>query len=402
MVDSETVVDVPVRNDDELTGAVVSDDRPQSVVSRIMPSRDSIPTTKDLLSTTPIAIWIIVILTTLVGVLGTIFYPAFRGADEVAHTGLVISVADRSVEWRPGTMHLQNGINRPPLTSTRLTEPMHLDDNSLPPRSERQTYEELGGSSPASGINWMVQHPPLYYFMTGSLLGIIPHWQSMPVDRILLVLRLLTVLIIVPIPWSCYAAARTLGSSQNVGMVAALTPLLIPEFEHVLSTVNNDALLALLGAAVIWQAARVLRGDLTLRTAFRIGLLCAAISLTKGFGLMLVLLVVLVYLIALYRGRIAGKLLRSSWSCIIGLGVPLAIGSVGWIGNVVQYHILQPNGYLTSDQQHPATQPSVQTVFADSSSPFVRAWLDDFSQRFWFDDPTGVQSTTYFTYRRWS
>jgi len=322
--------------------------------------------------------------------LAAVFYPNFRGPDELPHVGLVVSVAQRSVDWEPGSQHMQLGVQKAPLSSpNRLHGSLHLGKNSMPARGDRPSYHALGGDRPTHFINYIVQHPPLYYLLTGTALGVVPHWKTMPFDRVVLLLRLLTALMIIPVPWFCYAAARTMGGGRGVSIAAAAVPLMSPQLIHISATVNNDALLTLLGSATIWLAARVYQGDLSARRAGQLGLLSAAIALTKGFGLIVVFMVVAIYAISLIRYRGSFGLGRPLTRCALWFVPPILISATWWFGNLRLYGRLQPDGTLLPTNQH--FQPPAHTTFAKSGSSFVRTWLDGFTQRFWFDDPTGMR-----------
>lgn len=166
-----------------------------------------------------------------------------------------------------------------------------------------------------------------------------------------------------------------------------MSPMLV----HVSAVVNNDGLITILGAFVVWIAARVIRGDFRVRTAFQLGLLCSALMLTKGFGLVVVFIVVVIYLLAIIRLR-ARVRWRNLWKCGAAFAGPAIIGLIWWVSNLVQYHRLQPNGLLPPGSQDQPPRPP-HTTFAESGWRYTWTWLDDFSQRFWFDDPTGVQSS---------
>lgn len=350
-----------------------------------------IPGTRELLRTTPVTVWLLVALTAAVGILATVFYPNYRSPDELQHVGLTVAVAERSVDWRPGSQPVQLGVQASPQYAVgRIKSPLYLGKQTMPPRGERRSYQDYGGDQPTTFNNQLVQHPPLYYLITGTVLGLVPHWQTMPFDRVVWLLRLFTVLMLVPVPWLLYAAARTLRGSKGICIAAAATPLLIPQLIHIGASVNNDVLLILLASAATWLATRVLRGDLSRRTALQLGLLSAGVMLTKGFGFVTVGLVVAAFAIGVYRHRQTAGLKRPLRTWGLWFAPPLLVASTWWLGNVVQYHRLIPDGTLRPDQQHANKFPP-HTTFADSGSTFVSKWLDDYVQRFWFDDPTAVQ-----------
>jgi hypothetical protein len=344
---------------------------------------------RELLSATPRTVWLLVALTGALAMFAAILYPNFRGPDEVLHVDLSVAVAERTVTWQPGTMHVRRGVYRAPLNSfERIAGPQNLGPNNVPPRDQRPSFDQLGGDAPYAGVNNLTQHPPLYYIVMGGALSVLPHWRTMPFDRVVLYLRLWTALMIIPVPWLGFAAAKTLGAGRGVSIAAAAVPLMSPQLVHIASSVNNDGLLTLLGAAITFLAMRVYRGDLSCHTAGQLGVLCSAALLTKGFGLNIAALVVVIYVVSLLRDRSHG-LLRPILRCAAWFTVPLLVGGSWWIGNKLAYHRLQPNGLLLPSAQHPVALPE---PFRVGTFTFIRGFLDDFSQRFWFDDPTGIQT----------
>lgn len=343
------------------------------------------PSTGELLRGTPAAVWLLVALTGAVTMLMAVFYPNFRAPDELPQVGLVVSVAQRSVDWQPGSMHMPLGVQKAPLQSpNRLHGSLHLGKGNVPSRDARPNYEQLGGAKPTHFINYIAQHPPLYYLSLGSALSVIPHWRTMPFDRVVLLLRLITALMILPVPWFLYAAARTLGGSRGIATAAAATPLMSPQLIHISSAVNNDALLTLLGSAAVFLAAGVYRGDLSRRRVGQLGVLCAAITLTKGFGLVVALLVVALYVISLVRHRAGQGLLRPLLRCTAWFAPPVLLASTWWIGNDLQYQRIQPDGTLPPSRQHECrcrTRPSRSRAKPSSGSGST-------------DSPRGFGSTT--------
>lgn len=360
----------------------------------VLLDRRLIPTTRELVRTTPLVVWLLVALTAGVAFIATVFYPEYRGPDEMQHVDMTVSVAQRSVNWQPGEKMMTLGVARSPLSSpSRLHHPLYLGKDNVPQRGARPSYDALGGDTPTSSKNQLVEHPPLYYFVLGSVLDLVPNWQHMPFDRVLVFLRLVSSLLVIPIPWFAYAAARTLGGRRGVAVAAAATPLLIPQLMHLAGSVNNDALVTVLGAASVWLATRVLAGDLTRRTAGQLGVLGAAMALTKGFGLVVTLFVVLCYLVAFWRARRdpEARVPAAIGRCALWFVPPMLVASTWWLGNLTLYQRVMPDGLLTPDRQHVNQYPP-HTTFAKSGLTFVKKWLDDYTQRFWFDDPTGVQT----------
>lgn len=356
------------------------------------PRRPDVPSAGTLLRTTPLAVWLLVALAGAITMLSAVFYPNFRGPDEPEHVDLAVSMAARNVNWRIGEAPLHKGVDRAPFVPrTRLKGAVHLGKDSAPPRSQRKSFDALGGMAPAvPALNYIVQHPPLYYMVLGSALSVVPHWQTMPFDRVVMFLRLVSALLILPVPWFCFAAARTMGAGKGVSIAAAAVPLMIPQLMRISATVNNDALVTVLGAAAVYLATGVYRGDLSRRRAGQLGVVCAALLLTKAIGLIVTLLVAVIYLISFARHRRFEGVRRPFVRCAVWFAAPVLLASTWWLGNLVKYRTLQPDG--TAPLRRPGAF-TPHTTFAKTGMTYVRSWLDDFTQRFWFDDPTGTQRT---------
>ncbi len=82
-----------------------------------------------------------------------------------------------------------------------------------------------------------------------------------------------------------YQAARVLFPTQPIVALGAVTiQALIPQFLFISAAVSNDALAACVGAATLWQAARVARGAHRMRNDMALGVLVGLAALTKLSG----------------------------------------------------------------------------------------------------------------------
>ncbi|MCA1554664.1 MAG: glycosyltransferase family 39 protein, partial [Chloroflexi bacterium] len=100
------------------------------------------------------------------------------------------------------------------------------------------------------------------------------------------VLRLVSLLVGALSVVSTFALARTLVPAQPfVAVGAAAFHVFLPQFLFISSAVNNDALATLLGGAVLWQSARVLRGAHAQHDSLMLGALVGLAALTKLSGL---------------------------------------------------------------------------------------------------------------------
>ena len=305
----------------------------------------------------------------------TFLYPTFQGIDEAAHTDMIVSYADGHGFYAPGHREYDVGVHNASTIVPNMQTHTHMGGQLAPQRDTRKSFDELGTGSLTGGTpNQMVQHPPLYYLLGAAETKIIPGWSSLPFDQQVWTLRLLNVVLLSPLIILVWGAARRLTGDDRLAVLAAVIPLTIPGVARAGGSVNNDALLMTLGAGVIFMLAGVLRGDLRKRTAVWVGVLGAAAALTKAFGIVLIVPIVLTYLIVGWRRwrTVAVPLALSAASMAV-------LGAWWWLRNLIEYHTIQPQGLgpvwnkIVEGPAHPgATETGFFTGFYDRFS--IRVW----------------------------
>jgi 4-amino-4-deoxy-L-arabinose transferase-like glycosyltransferase len=334
-------------------------------------------------TTIPVLVWLIVLLHLAVMLVQTAVFPNVRSPDERQHVDLILQVQQGDAwPWPgPGTSFVTQGTTAGGFVEPdSLDGPQHLADRQdVPPRGERPSYLDAGGSAtltvetPKSDdvpvFNQLVQHPPLYYLLGAGVVSLVPDWQNASLDQVWLLLRWWNALLALPLPLILFAAARRLGLPEPLPVAAALVPLAIPELTHLESAVNNDNLLVILGACAALLVIRVLTGDLTRRTALLLGLVTMLALLTKGFALMFPAWIALAYLVSAYRHR---ERLRAAAVSLLVVAVVTLPGVAWWVRNVVVHGMLQPHG------TH-ATPPDLTPVYGWSDGGLT--WLGRFTER---------------------
>ncbi len=292
----------------------------------------------------PRRLWLIVALQGLLMLAATVLYPAFQNADEVAHVDYVL--AHRDGQWldAPGSLSYQAGslAAKNLLPNTQVSE--HVGGSPPLQRSQRLSFDALGAARPLSAFpNQMTQHPPLYYGVAAGFSYLLPNFSHHRFDIQVFWLRLLSVLLLLPVPLLIFSTARRITGSQSVALIASLLPLAIPSYLRTGSAVSNDSLLLLLMSAALALLARAAFGDLSRRTAVLIGLAWGGALLTKGFALSLPPVIVLAYLVA-SPGSLRRRIALGWRPMIIAGAVGSAIGVWWWVRNVLVYHAVQPDG----------------------------------------------------------
>lgn len=341
----------------------------------------------------PALVWVVTGLHTALLLVYAVLYPAHLGYDEPQHVDLVVALLAGDGWPGPGERILSEGVYRSsdalydnggvegsPFSSgdlPALAQPYQVGDFGT--RGDRPSLEELGGNAPSPYYppNQIVQHPPLWHATGALVLAVLPGSERWPYDVTVGVLRLVSVLMVAPLPVLTWALARRLVAEPSVANAAAVLPLAVPGLTRVGASAGNDALVVLTFAAVLVALARVLTGDLTRRTAVATGVLVTLALLTKGFALILPVVVVAAYALAWLRQR--------SSAVLVPAALTLAVSGVGllwWVRNLVVYGAVQPRGYgeeATDLLRGTPRPPGTEVALA----PFFRQFYETTSSRFW-------------------
>jgi len=290
--------------------------------------------------------------------------PAYRASDEPMHVSTTLRLAESGRYPPPGRALMDPSV----LASFRwvsyfgkggrgptVEQPVAL---SQPPSMQALSSPDV--PRPKTDIDQMTQHPPAYYLLMAGAVRLLQLDDSSPTG-LLLGLRLVSSLLLLPIPYLCVLVARQVGLAPRVAAAAAFLPAAWMQFVHASATVNNGALLALATSAAIALLVPVAQGDVRVRRALGVGVAVSVALLTKGFALALLPTIVLAYLLASRKSGL-GASLRGG----LVAGLATLPGLWWWVLNVVRYGSLQPKG--TAEPAPVADVPS------------VTVWLHDFAQ----------------------
>lgn len=305
--------------------------------------------------TAPPRVWAVVALHALLLACWSVLAPQYHAPDEPNHVDAVMRLEQGKGWPRPGHAFVtDNGVGAIAASpfGTRQApyrlNPRPIRQADAPPRNGRPAWNELTAPPELRGqlIQQHVAHPPLYYAVDAGILWLLPGHDGWRWDVTVGALRLLSVLMVAPLPLLAWAGAHRLTGSAAAGTAASVVPLAVPQLTHIGSAVNNDNLLALLGGLVTVAAVHVLRGDRSLPTAAWTGVLTGAALLTKALALVLVPMVAAAYLLPWWRARRAGAGDAPARAPLrpLALAGVLAVlaGGWWWAVNVVRYGAVQP------------------------------------------------------------
>jgi small subunit ribosomal protein S36 len=343
------------------------------------------------ISRVPLTVWVITFFWGSMLLGASLLWPMTTGLDEGAHVDLAYQYSAHPFTfYGPGNLQYSKGVIGAMRLVPNIPQGAKLATAPIPGRSNRPTLDQLGGHQVITGgpPDQMVQHPPLYYWADAIVLRL-PGVSGLAWDEQLWLMRLMSVVFMLPIPILCWATAKRLMASSIGGLpaamasryavVAALLPLTVPNLIRDGASVENDTLLILATSVVIYGLARVVTGDLGRKTAALIATATAVALWTKGFALALPLIVAIGY------GWGAVRTVHDRATAMRTLIQPVAIlvagfliGSIWWIRNLVDYHALQPNGWGAYYSVIRGTPDHHGTLIR-----FLPPFMDQFSMRIW-------------------
>jgi len=264
------------------------------------------------LRSVPAPIWLITVAFGLLLGTWSVLVPQYHAPDEPHHVDAVMRLAEGK-GWPPTGHALVSpdtvgSIAAAPYGTREKPRELAVGpftEADAPARSDRPDWDELTKpGQPAPDVQQMLQHPPLYYLAGAALVKLPPGTPAdLRFDLVIGLLRLMSVLMVAPLPLLAWACADRLTESRVAGRVATLVPLAIPMLTHIGASVNNDALLVLTGALTTLTLCYVLRGDTSMRTACWLGAFLGAAMLSKSLGVVFVPMAIMAYLLAWWRAR---------------------------------------------------------------------------------------------------
>lgn len=305
-----------------------------------------------LLRAAPLRIWVITGLFALLLAGWSVLVPQYHAPDEPNHADAVMRLEQGKGWPHPGhaivTPDGVGAIAASPfgaVTNRRALFSGPIPRSEAAPRDQRPAWKDLGAGQPTGSVQQIVQHPPLYYGVEAAVFRIVPGWgDSLRWDVTIGLMRLMTVVMVTPLPFLAWGATRRLIGSETASTVAALVPLAVPEICHIGSVVSNDSLTMTLGGLATLVIAYVLRGDLSKRTAAWLGVSVGLGLFTKTLAIVMVPMALAAFFLAWRRaGRDAGTRGPAPVAQVaIASGLAIVTGAWWEIVSIVRYHTFQP------------------------------------------------------------
>ena len=322
-------------------------------------------------------------------VLWAILTPAFRAPDEPLHVNSVIRVAEGGGWPAPGEARLSSSVlqavresgmisadsqgfaamERTRVVGSREAYPEipRFGETAVTPHSQRialngKGWVADGGSvpsgeagvsggggesgrdgSPTEIVDQMTQHPPLFYELQAVAYRAVDA-SDWPWDRQLLLMRVVSALMTLPLVPSAVYVARRAGTSRPMALSAGVLVFAIPQLAYVTGSLNNDALAIGAGALCLAAASAAMFGSGGWRTVWAAGLALGLGLWSKGTFIPMGLTVGLAFLANINGVAWWKRCVQAA--CAGGIGV--VTGGFWWVRNVLLYGVLQPAGYQSA------------------------------------------------------
>lgn len=341
------------------------------------------------LACVPASVWLISGLWASLLIGASLLWPMNYGYDEPQHIDMAYVYSAHPLQfYAPGQL-------LPTLASINAQKQVpgfppqqRLAVAPIPPRGQRLSFGELGGHTATTGTqpNQMVQHPPLYYWFEAVVLRL-PGVSHLAWDMQVWLMRLLSVLFLLPVPILCWATAlriltkiHPIDNASALAALAAAAPLTLPNLVRDGSSVSNDSLLILTTSVMLYLVSRVMTGDLSRRTSVWMGLSLAAALLTKGFALVLPPIILAAYLVGSWRAQPGARSRwRTLWPALVSPVAGGLVGGLWWLRNLVDYGRVQVNGFGADYDVVLFGPPDNHGTI----SAFLPRFLSDFISRIW-------------------
>jgi small subunit ribosomal protein S36 len=294
----------------------------------------------------------------------SVLTPVWRSPDETNHFDLVLDVADGRgyAAWDADVF--SQGVLEASAPVRTAPPRVPIAPGARPPALPSVDESSTMSATP----NHMTQHPPVYYGLAGAELAVAQALGLAPASLSgqLAVARVLSALLLVPVPALAWLTATVLRASRRARRLALLVPLAIPGLVQVGSGLTNDVLTVLLFSALAVVLAVYVAGRRSPWVAAAAGALGAVALLTKAFGAGAVVWALLV-IIATWRAGEGRRVLRDG---LLAGGLASLLGGWWYVRNLVQEGRLLPS--------LEEARFSSQSVLAGSDKSFDQ-WFDRFT-----------------------
>jgi hypothetical protein len=261
--------------------------------------------------------------------------PPREAPDELAHYSYIETIAHEHV--------------LPTLGQTLFSKRVELVGATSRQAEEAGSYIDTLNYQPGSQINWIAQHPPLYYLTLLPAYSLLPHKN---VIFCIMVLRLMSVLMGAVTLWFVSKTVKEMLPCDRI-MPALITCAIafLPTFSYISATINNDNLVMMLSMVLIYLLVARLspqnevsetQKNHTIRWELQTGIVLALLALTKTTALPLFLVVLFLQIFDFFRAGCSAKRKSVAVSTAIIFGIPLIVAGWWYFRNLMMFGAFFP------------------------------------------------------------
>lgn len=212
----------------------------------------------------------------------------------------------------------------------------------------------------------MVQHPPLFYYLTAATTSVAQGADARWDSAHLAMRGVSTACIALSVPFIA-GVARRLSSRRTVGALAASAPAFVPFFSTSSGYVSNDSLLTLTISATAYFGIRGAQGPFApIRFPVLSGIFYGLALLTKGFALFFGPAFVILLTLGFLHQRPARLHAFLTRVALPGL-IAAVIGGWWWVRNLVLLGTLQPSQLGSREPQDQPHEDYDLIVFLENA-----------------------------------
>jgi hypothetical protein len=252
----------------------------------------------------------------------------FRGIDEIAHYRYVQTLFNEQRLPTLGQTLFREGIKAGGMTPGQADDTITIAG----PLQSKSGYQ----------INYIAQHPPLYYIALLPVYAILQHQNNI---TIMIAMRIVSVLMMAVSLYFIFKTIKKLLPENRILPEAVTVAIaFLPTFSYVSGLINNDNLLAPLSAILIYllveRNASQKAGtghESVMKWSIKTGIVLGLLALTKMTALPLFLVVLIIRIIDFFKAKEPAKRKSVIYSTLIIFAIPLAVAGWWYLRNFMLY-----------------------------------------------------------------
>jgi hypothetical protein len=197
---------------------------------------------------------------------------------------------------------------------------------------------------PGGQINWIAQHPPLYYLILLPAYSVLPHADVL---FSIFILRFTSIFLgAITLYFSYKTLQKMLPGKPVFGAAGTAALAFLPMFSFIGAVLNNDNLVMALSSILIYLLVNRPAQEKSPKTGYswsvKTGLVLALLALTKTTALPLLIVVFVLQAINIFTAKNTRERNQNLINTAIIFGIPLVISGWWYLRNFFIFHAFLP------------------------------------------------------------